>query len=93
MLKALVELGIERIAEHRQHHLQGTSLRRRRKGGANKQAIGRSRGGRTAKIHAVANTSGRRIAFDLTPGQMGDVRSAESLIDSLPKAAQVLADT
>jgi hypothetical protein len=24
---------------------------------------------------------------------MGDVRSAESLIDSLPKAAQVLADT
>ena len=35
----------------------------------------------------------RAIAFDLTPGQMGDVRSAEGLIDKLPKAAQVLADT
>jgi putative transposase len=33
------------------------------------------------------------IAFDLTPGQMGDVRSAAGLIDQLPKAAQVLADT
>ncbi len=82
-----------RIAEHRQHHLQGPSLRRRRKRGAQKQAIGRSRGGRTTKIHAVADTSGRLIAFDLTPGQMGDVRSAKGLIDKLPPAAQVLADT
>jgi putative transposase len=85
--------GIDQIAEHRQHHRQGTSLRRRGKRGAQKQAIGRSRGGRTTKIHAVANASGRLIAFDLTPGQMGDVRSAEGLIEKLPKAAQVLADT
>lgn len=85
--------GIERIAEHRQHHLQGASLRRRGKRGAQKQAIGRSRGGRTTKIHAVANASGRLIAFDLSPGQMGDVRPAAGLIDTLPKAAQVLADT
>lgn len=85
--------GIKRIAEHRQHHLQGPSLRRGGKRGAQKQAIGRSRGGRTTKIHAVANASGRLIAFDLTPGQTGDVRSAAGLIDQLPKAAQVLADT
>jgi transposase len=86
--------GIDRSAEHRQHHRQGASLRRRRGGrGAQEQAIGRSRGGRTTKIHAVANASGRLIAFDLTPGQMGDVRSAAGLIDRLPKAAQVLADT
>ncbi len=44
-------------------------------------------------MHAVANASGRLIAFDLTPGQMGDVRSAAGLIDQLPKAAQILADT
>jgi transposase len=85
--------GSNGIAEHRQHHLQGTSLRRRRKRGAQTQAIGRSRGGRTTKIHAVANASGRLIGFDLTPGQMGDVRSAQGLINKLPKAAQVLADT
>jgi transposase len=85
--------GSDGLAEHRQHYLQGTSLLRRRKRGAHTQAIGRSRGGRTTKIHAVANASGRLIGFDLTPGQMGDVRSAEGLIDKLPKAARVLADT
>jgi transposase len=83
----------ERITEHRQHHLQGTSLRRRGKRGAQEQAIGRSRGGRTTKIHAVANASGRLIAFDVTAGQMGDVLSAPGLIEKLPTAAQVLADT
>jgi transposase len=82
-----------RFAEHRQHNLQGAPLCGRRKRGAQGQAIGRSRGGRTTKIHAVANSSGRLIAFDLTAGQMGDVRSAEGLIDQLPKAALVLADT
>ena len=34
------------------------------KGGADKQAIGRSRGGRTTKIHAVADRAGRLIAFE-----------------------------
>jgi transposase len=93
MLKALVDPG-----SSESQSIDSTTSKAHRcaaggKGGANKKAIGRSRGGRTTKIHAVANTSGRLIAFDLTPGQMGDVRSAESLIDSLPKAAQVLADT
>jgi hypothetical protein len=77
--------GINRITEHRQYHLQGTSLRRRGKRGAQEQAIGRSRGGRTTKIHAVANAFGRLIAFDVTAGQMGDVRSAPGLIEKLPK--------
>ena len=85
--------GIERLSQPRQHHLQGTSLRRRGKRGAEAQAIGRSRGGRTTKIHAVANASGRLIAFDVTAGQRGDVRSAPGLIEKLPKAAEVLADT
>jgi hypothetical protein len=83
---------INRISEHRQHHLQDTSLRRRGRG-AQEQAIGRSRGGRTTRIHAVANASGRLIAFNLTAGQMGDVRSAAGLFDKLPKAAQVLTGT
>jgi transposase len=84
---------IERITKYRQHYLQGPSLRRRGKRGAQEQAIGRSRGGRTTKIHAVANSSGRLIAFDVTAGQIADIRSAPGLIEKLPKAAQVLADT
>jgi len=93
MLKALVDPG-----STESQSIDSTTAKAHRcaaggKGGAQKQAIGRSRGGRTTKIHAVANASGRLIAFDLTPGQMGDVRSAEGLIDKLPKAAQVLADT
>ena len=63
------------------------------KGGAQKQPIGRSRSGQTTKFHAAAATSGRLMAFDLTPGQMGYVRSAPGRIDKQPKAAQVLADT
>ena len=71
------------------HSIDSTSSKAHRcaaggKGGAENQAIGRSRGGRTTKIHAVANAAGCLIACDLTPGQMGDVRPA-------PPAHQALA--
>jgi transposase len=65
----------------------------RRKRGAEAQAIGRSRGGRTTKIHAVVDAIGRLITFDLTPGQRGDVRVAPALLASLPAAALLLGDT
>jgi transposase len=57
------------------------------------QAIGRSRGGRTTKIHAVADGAGRPIAFEITPGQLGDVRVALALLAPLPPAALCAADT
>ena len=78
---------------YRQHHGQGASLQCWRKRGADAQAIGRSRGGRTTKIHAVADRCGRLIGFDLTPGQRGDIRVAGTLLATLPKAAQVLGDS
>ena len=56
MLEALVDPGSTESQSLDKYHLQGTSLRRRGKRGAQEQAIGRSRGGRTA-IHAVANAS------------------------------------
>jgi transposase len=37
--------------------------------GTETQTIGRNRGGRTTKIHAVADRAGRLIGFALTPGQ------------------------
>ena len=60
--------------------------------GAEEQAIGRSRGGRTTKIHAVVDTTGRLIAFELTPGQRGDIRPAAGLLAALPPARTLLAD-
>jgi Transposase DDE domain len=63
------------------------------KGGAESQAIGRSRGGRTTKIHAIADTLGRLIAFEITPGQKGDVRVAAGLPQPLPVASRLLGDT
>ena len=68
-------------------------MQRRWKRGAEAQAIGRSRGGRTTKIHAVADAIGRLIALDLTPGQRGDVRVAPALLEPLPAAAWLLGDT
>ena len=47
----------------------GTPLCRRRKGGAQNQAFGRSRGGFTTKIHARTNAEGLPIALLLTPGR------------------------
>jgi transposase len=61
-------------------------------GGAETQAIGRSRGGRTTKIHTTVDRAGRLIAFSLSPGQMGDVRAAPGLLARLPKATHLLAD-
>ncbi len=57
------------------------------------QAIGRSRGGRTTKIHAVVDCLGRLIAFEVTPGQLGDVRVAGALLGPLPAARLCIADT
>jgi transposase len=63
------------------------------KRGAEAQAVGRSRGGRTTKIHAVVDAVGRLIRFSLSPGQRGDLRPAEALLKPLPAAGLLLGDT
>lgn len=68
-------------------------MQRRRKRGAEAQAIGRSRGGRTTKVHAVVDAAGRLIGFDLSPGQRGDIRPAEALLEPLPVATALFGDT
>src|SRR5437867_1025373 len=45
------------------------------------QAIGRSRGGLTTKIHALVDALGNPVALMLTPGQASDLAGAEPLID------------
>src|SRR4030088_3568226 len=51
------------------------------------QAIGRSRGGLTTKIHALVDALGNPVELMLTPGQPHDLTCAEQLIDSADPAA------
>ena len=48
------------------------------------QALGRSRGGFTTKIHAKSDASGDIIAFDLTGGEASDARHFNVLLDIGP---------
>ena len=77
---------------HRQHDSQGSPLCGGRKRGAEAQAIGRSRGGRTTKIHAIVDSRGRPIALEVTPGQLGDVRVALALISAVPPGRRLAGD-
>lgn len=77
---------------HRQYGRKGASLCRGRKRGAEAQAIGRSRGGRTTKVHAIVDADGRIIAFELTGGNRHDIRPAAALIEPLPPAKTLLGD-
>ena len=59
---------------------------------AEEQAIGRSRGGRTTKIHAVVDGQGRPLAIEIAPGQRGDLRVVLPLLSGLPAARLCAAD-
>ena len=81
---------------HRQHHRPGTSACRRRKGGTQNQAIGRSRGGLSCKIHILVDALPRRrtgqcAALILTGGEGGDVTQAADLITGFP-LSRLIAD-
>ena len=93
LFAALATTGPGGIQMIDKHHRQGTSLGGRRKRGADLQAIGRSRGGRTTKIHAVVDGCGRPVALQITPGQRGDAPIARSLIEPLPAGRLCAADT
>ncbi len=47
------------------------------------QAIGRSKGGLSTKIHALADALGNPIGFHLTPGQACDLDGADVLLKEL----------
>ncbi|WP_458387133.1 IS5 family transposase [Rhizobium pisi] len=61
------------------------------KGGPKDQALGRSRGGLTTKIHMLADALGRPLRFIVTAGQVGDITQAPALLDGQSGDA-VLAD-
>ena len=64
------------------------------KGGQDDQALGRSRGGFSTKIHLKVDLDGLPLAFHLTGGEASDSRNFELLLDIgpdiLPRAAESL---
>lgn len=53
---------------------------RRLKRGHAAQALGRSRGGFSTKVHASVDALGNPLRFILTAGQEADITQAEALI-------------
>ena len=68
--------------------------RRPAKRGQHSQALGRSRGGFSTKIHLKTDFKGLPLAFELTGGEASDSRHFEVLLDIGPDIAPraVLAD-
>ena len=62
--------------------------------GSRDQALGRSRGGLTTKIHLLADATGRPIDFILTGGHVNDCTQAQALLRLYdgPRPLAVLAD-
>ena len=52
----------------------------KKSGGQGAQALGRSRGGFSIKIHVSGDALGNPLRFTLTGGQVHDITQAEALI-------------
>jgi transposase len=82
----------QRIRDARQHHCAGPSAQRRRpKKSGEDQAIGRSRGGLSTKIHALVDALGNPIGFFLTGGEAHDLAGADQLLPDM-QAEMLIAD-
>ena len=67
-------------------------MRWRGKKSAGPQALGRSRGGFSTKIHAACDSHGNPLRFILTPGQASDHTQAHALLEDFQAEEAVLAD-
>lgn len=56
------------------------------------EAIGKSRGGNSTKIHLAVDSHGLPVHFELSAGHRHDVAYAEQLISSAPRSDYVVAD-
>ena len=70
-------------ADDRCDHHPCTSLRGRRRGGAERNALGRSRCGFSTKINARTNGEGLPIGIVITPGQAHDVTAFPALMQEI----------
>ena len=78
--------------DDRLHACQSAPLGSGWKRGEQKQAIGRSRGGRNTKVHALADARGRLFAILLTGGEAHDCPVAERLIATGKASKRLIGD-
>ncbi|RDD96083.1 IS5 family transposase [Paracoccus pantotrophus] len=79
--------------DDRQHRDQGPPPCGGRKRGAPKEALGRSRGGFSTKIHLRVNGAGLPMRTEITPGQHSDYTGYDLVMaDNLPQPAVLVAD-
>ncbi|MCW1984321.1 UNVERIFIED_ORG: transposase [Sphingomonas sp. R1F5B] len=93
LLDALVEVG----AVTRSTAIDSTYVKAQRaafgaKRGRSAQAIGRSHGGWTTKVHALTDVIGRPYVLMLTPGNVSDVKAAPALLERAGRMRYLLGD-
>jgi len=86
-----VEKSRQRIHDDRCHHRPCSSTQRRCAKKNGPQAIGRSRGELTTKVHAIVDALGNPVNLMLTPGQDHDLACAQPLLENADPGA-LLAD-
>jgi transposase len=77
-------------ADARQHHRPRAPARGWRQGGQQDQALGRSRGGFSTKLHLRCEARGLPLAFVLTPGQAHETRAFGDLVENLAAGTRCL---
>jgi len=81
--RVFVALSLDR--DNQDLMIDSTTVRPRqqaatKKGEACDQALGRSQGGLTTKVHMLVDALGRPLRFILTPGQTGDITQGPALL-------------
>ncbi len=91
LMDAVVAALRRQCADDRQLQRPGSPARGGGKKGGPDRCMGRSRGGLTTKIHAVADVSGLPIRYDLSPGQAHDTTAAGAMLADLPPDSFLIA--
>jgi transposase len=63
------------------HHPGAPACSRRKRGNQNQEALGRSRGGFSTKIHLRTNAKGDPLTFDLAGGEAHEVKGYDALME------------
>jgi hypothetical protein len=79
--------GSTRRSRRSRHHVKNGAWFKK---GEFAEAIGRSRGGRTSKIQALADDRGRPVAFALALGNVTDITMAASLLGAVARPKRLL---
>src|SRR6266403_940567 len=87
--QAVGERSRQRIHDDRRHYCARSSTQRRRSKKDGNQAIGRSCGGLTTKIHALVDALGNPANLMLTAGQIHDLACAQGLIENADPQALI----